>query len=392
MSNGSEESEKECPDCGSSRIVCAGYRYFPDGSRLQRYRCKECERRFSQSALNKDGIHYSEWVKATTATAAIEVEGVSSEKILSGKLLEFGMYMIKSGLTQGTARNRVYSLNMLLRKGAHLSDPDSVETAVAAERDWSPAYKRQFFNAYAAFCKWAKIDWEKPRITVPEKPIFIPQEAEIDALVSGCGKKTSTLLQLLKETGARIGEAARLQWTDVDFKAKVVRITPEKGSNPRVLPISDKLIAMLRALPKREDGFIFNPKPKTLSDVFWKQRRSLAHKLQNSRLKRITLHTIRHWVGTMTYYKTNSAKHVKYVLGHKRLESTDRYISYMGLREESYVIEVAKTMEEAIKLGKDGFELWDTWNGVKIYRKLKINLPLGVVGSITTEKKEYLRG
>lgn len=394
MPKGSEESfVKECPRCGSSEIVYAGFRYLPDGSRLQRYRCKECERRFGASlALNSDGAHILHRVKETTATATIEVEGVSSEKILSGEILQFGVHMIKRGLTHGTARNRVYMLNLLLRKGARLSDPDSVETVIAAEPDWSPAYKRQFFNAYAAFCKWAKIEWEKPRIQVPEKPMFIPQEAEIDSLISGCGKKTSTLLQLLKETGARIGEAARLTWNDIDFKAKAVRITPEKGSNPRVLPISDKLIAMLKALPKREDGFIFNPKPKTLADVFWKQRKSLTHKLQNPRLKQIHFHTLRHWKGTTLYYETNDPKHVKYVLGHKRLDSTDRYISYMGLREEVYVLRVAKTMEEAIELGEAGFELWDTWNGVKIYRKLKCNLPLGVVGSVITEKKESFRG
>jgi len=332
-------------------------------------------------------------VKATTATAAIEVEGVSSEKILSGKLLEFGVYMIKRGLTQGTARNRVYSLNLLLRKGARLSDSDSIEVAIAAEREWSPAYKRQFFNAYAAFCKWAKIDWDKPRIQVPEKPIFIPDEAEIDALVSGCGKKTSTLLQLLKETGARVGEVARLRRTDLDFKRKAVRITPEKGSNPRVLPISDKLIAMLRTLPKRPDGFIFNPKPKTLGNVFWRQRKSLAHKLQNPRLLQIHFHTLRHWKGTQLYYETKAdLEHIKYVLGHKDIKSTDRYVTYQGLREEVYVLRVAKTIEEAIELGERGFELWDTWDGVKIYRKLKIKFPLTVGGSITPKKEEYLRG
>jgi len=343
-------------------------------------------------ALNNDGANYNEWVKATTATAAIEVEGVSSEKLLSGKILEFGVHMIKRGLTQGTARNRVYSLNLLLRKGARLGDPDSVETVIAAERGWSPAYKRQFFNAYAAFCKWSKIDWLKPRIIVPEKPMFIPFEEEIDALIAGCGRKTATLLQLLKETGARVGEAARLRWTDVDFKAKVVRITPEKGSNPRVLPISDKLIAMLKGLPKREDDFIFNPKPKSLGDVFWKQRKSLARKLQNPRLLQIHFHTIRHWKGTTLYYETGDTQHVKYFLGHKRLESTGRYISYRGLREEVYVLRVAKTLEEAIELGEAGFELWDSWDGVKIYRKLKIKCPLTVGGSITPKKEEYLRG
>jgi hypothetical protein len=32
---------------------------------------------------------------------------------------------------------------------------------------------------------------------------FIPKEEEIDALIAGSGKKTSTFLQLLKETAMR---------------------------------------------------------------------------------------------------------------------------------------------------------------------------------------------
>jgi len=46
------------------------------------------------------------------------------------------------------------------------------------------------------------------------KPIrklkFIPLEQEIDELVTGCNPKTETFLRLLKETGARLGEAWQL--------------------------------------------------------------------------------------------------------------------------------------------------------------------------------------
>jgi hypothetical protein len=36
-------------------------------------------------------------------------------------------------------------------------------------------------------------------------------ESEIDQLIAGCGKHTSIVLQTLKETGMRIGEAVRLK-------------------------------------------------------------------------------------------------------------------------------------------------------------------------------------
>ena len=42
-----------------------------------------------------------------------------------------------------------------------------------------------------------------------------------------------------------------LKWTDFDFENRTVDITPEKGSDPRQLTISNQLIAMLNSLPQR---------------------------------------------------------------------------------------------------------------------------------------------
>lgn len=68
---------------------------------------------------------------------------------------------------------------------------------------------------------------------------FIPLESEIDALIAGCGRKTSTVLQLLKETGMRIGEATPLTWIDVDLERKTITVNePEKAGTPRRIKIS----------------------------------------------------------------------------------------------------------------------------------------------------------
>jgi integrase len=74
---------------------------------------------------------------------------------------------------------------------------------------------------------------------------------EIDALISGCGKKTSAYLQLLKETAFRPIEALRLKWRDVDVKRRAVNLTSQaKYSNPRQLEMSINLLNMLPALPR----------------------------------------------------------------------------------------------------------------------------------------------
>jgi len=206
---------------------------------------------------------------------------------------------------------------------------------------------------------------------VPTKPMFLPSEEEINALIAATGKQTSTFLLACKETGARTGELAQLKWTAIDFKRKTVAITPEKNSNPRILPLSDRLIAMLNRLRKRPDGHIFNPNTRTLQDVFRKQKNKLAIKLGLPRLKQVTFRSLRHYKGTQVYYDTLDSQHVMYILGHKRLDTTQKYVHYLGLRETTFVVKVAKTIEEAIELAEAGFQLWDSWDGVKIYRKLK---------------------
>lgn len=52
---------------------------------------------------------------------------------------------------------------------------------------------------------------------------FIPLEKEIDVLIAGCGKKVAASLQLIKETGIRIGEARRLRWIDIDEERRTIR-------------------------------------------------------------------------------------------------------------------------------------------------------------------------
>jgi integrase len=61
---------------------------------------------------------------------------------------------------------------------------------------------------------------------------------------------------VLKETGARYGEAFNLKWTDYNTEQATLSITPEKGSNPRAPKISTKLQTMLAMLPNTSDKIL----------------------------------------------------------------------------------------------------------------------------------------
>jgi integrase len=73
----------------------------------------------------------------------------------------------------------------------------------------------------------------------------------LDTLISASSRLHAPLLQFLKESGARIGEASQIEWTDVDLERKIVSVNhPEKGSKARLCPISEKLRTMLGQLPR----------------------------------------------------------------------------------------------------------------------------------------------
>ena len=64
---------------------------------------------------------------------------------------------------------------------------------------------------------------------------------------------------------------------------------------------------------------------------------------------------------------------VKYILGHKRLDTTGRYAHYQAFRNEEYTVRRPLTREEEDQLIQDGFQFvrYDEKHREPIYRKRK---------------------
>jgi len=287
--------------------------------------------------------------------------------------LEFLWWMRKQGYKETTIRGKGSRLRRLVKLGANLLDPESVK-GVLAQQNWADSGKETTAYAYDLFARWAGISWERPLYKPPRKLPFIPLEREIDDLIAGCSNKTvSTFLQIAKETGARAGEIFNLRWVDVDFESRTLRITPEKGSNPRMFRVSSRLVSMLQSLPKNDERIFSCYKGlKNLSRTFERHRKKLAHKLGNPRLLRISFHTIRHWKATMEYHKTKDIIYVMKLLGHRDIKNTLIYTQLIqSEQEDEYVCKVANTVKEAAELIEKGFEYVCEVEGVKLFRKRK---------------------
>jgi len=381
-----------CPECGSTRLYKSGKRKLADGSTIQRYLCRDCCYRFSENSLNKPRLKGENDAHGESCLL-MEAQGDRSGKRASetreptvtlqpkrpadvkAAIIEFTWWMKKCGYSESTIIGRSQILKRLVKLGADLFNPESVSNIIAQQDHWSPGRKANVVYAYALFAKWAGLEWQPPKITVPERLPFIPQERELLDLIASCTRHVAVALQIALETGARVGEIFRLKWADVDFESQTIRITPEKGSKARVFKMSSKLYQMLNTLPKESPRILSRYRSvNSLRRTFERQRKRAALKLGNPRLLQISFHTFRHWKATMEYYRTKDILYTMQILGHKNIKNTLIYthlVENMENREDEYVSKVAKTVDEARALVEAGFEYVCDVEGYKLFRKRK---------------------
>lgn len=404
-----------CPQCGSTSLYKDGLRYLANGQTTQRWLCRKCGYRFTNpnhkrhiqwknpplnlnlqdcSDNNCRGNNEPSWGDSTALGRAVQtlatVEKEEGEKRaagaaetnqgqpmqqegdVKGKLIQFAWWMKKEGYSESTIIGKMQILHRLAKLGANLLQPDAVKDIIA-NQNWSPGRKANAVYAYALFAKWLGIPWTPPRIKVPEKLPFIPATEELNDLIAGCTNHVAVALQIAMETGARIGEIFQLKWTDVDLQKGTIIITPEKGSNPRIFKISQKLRQMLENLPKDGERILSRySNIKSLRRTFEKQRRRIAFKLGNPRLLKISFHTFRHWKATWEYYKTKDILHVMQILGHKRIQNTLKYTQLAKFEgEEQYICKVAKTPKEIAELIEAGFSYVCEKDGYLFFKKPK---------------------
>jgi integrase len=293
-------------------------------------------------------------------------------KDIRAKILEFAVKRENQGYK--ATRKVVSALRTLLRHGVDLLDPESVKV-VLKELKVSETTKWVYSVHYETFLKFLGGTWERPVYKQQQRIPFLPTEAEIDQLIAGFGYVLATFCQIAKETAARKGEIEQLRWTDIDFERRLITINaPEKRSRPRIIPVTEKCIKMITALPKKGNR-IFSSSSSIRSN-FYKQRKKLAYKLDNPRLLKITLHTFRHWKATMEYHKNPDPFYLRDFLGHKNLKNTEIYVHlermiYKQTTSDEFIVKVATSLEDFTKLLEVGFSYIGDYGQNKVLRKRK---------------------
>jgi integrase/rubredoxin len=393
-----------CPQCGSTSLYRDGLRYLADSSSVQRWLCRTCAYRFSEKPPQKnqewsintqpDLIHIrqicvdnnKETKNLTTATEIKTVAGdnpikrikkptVSNLDLISadarGLITAFMAYLEREGFADEI--HYPNTLTHLVKDGANLLDPENVKTVIAHQKKlngepWSDSMKMLAVYAYDAFCAMQGLAWNRPIYQQNEATIYVPDEKELDLLISAARKKMATFLGCLKETFADPSEIINAEWKDL--KDNVFSINhPVKNHWPGKYELTPQLTAMLNALP-RKNKRIFATNYKSLYSSFLTLRKNAAERFKNPALLNISFKSFRHWGGSMIAQMSNGNPLViMRLLRHKSFKSSLRYIHTIAFKDEDYEVTSATTPEEILALGKAGWQKYDelTISGVQIH-------------------------
>jgi len=150
-------------------------------------------------------------------------------------------------------------------------------------------------------------------------------------LHAGKAERDRLLLALFAYGGLRRSELLGVDCEDVDLDRRLIRVRNAKGGRQRVVPIHPGLVplflAYAAARPDTRDPALFlGVHGKRLSaNIMAITFRRYATAAGVNKRKRITPHTLRHVFATELLSAGANLRQIQELLGHKHLESTQRY-------------------------------------------------------------------
>jgi integrase len=294
------------------------------------------------------------------------------------------LYLEGKGRSENTRTAYEKNLKALAIR-ADLKDTKAVELAIARykKKNGRPItnnYKSKLCDHYATYCKFCKIEWEKPIYTPEPTTIQPPTQEKISMLISSARLELSIKLDISAQTGLRPVEIQGdkgLQANNIHPDQNTVTARITKGCNPRPpLPITKELTArLLDYITKhniKPDEILFTGKAGNYGKDYRVFRNRLAKKLQDPTLRTIRLYDLRHAYATKQLRRTQNAEIVRQLMGHKKLDTTQKYLHLLAGNNGEWIVEGTNDKERAKQLLKEDFQYQlTTPDGTMLFRKPK---------------------
>lgn len=138
------------------------------------------------------------------------------------------------------------------------------------------------------------------------------------------------------QTAMRKGEVLPLTWFQIDFNYKIIKVLESKSGKGRDIPISDKLLKILKSIPRTSEYVFPNPATgRPYTDI----KHSWTTVMKEAGIKNFRFHDLRHTAITRMVEKGIPLPVVKEIAGHSKIETTMRY-THVSSRQKLEAIEV----------------------------------------------------
>jgi integrase/recombinase XerD len=197
----------------------------------------------------------------------------------------------------------------------------------------SHSYQNQLVNAIKLYFKTIQnTSLELDKIHRPKREKFLPNvlsKEEVKAILNAhSNPKHKMMLSLIYSCGLRCGELLALKPVHIDSKRNIVMLKNSKGKKDRIVPLSPKILEMLREyyLAFKPKNYLFEGQ--TAGNPY--DNRSLQQVLKQALTKvgitkPVTLHWLRHSYATHLLESGTDLRYIQELLGHSSSKTTEIY-------------------------------------------------------------------
>lgn len=267
------------------------------------------------------------------------------------ELSELTPFIVQQFVTELTTHG-----NLKTGKGLAANTVNSIITVI--QQSMETAHHLKFVDVYEMN------NIKRPKIE--EKPVecfTVAEQKKIEQAVREDRREKMLGVLICLYTGLRIGELMALEWDDIDFSKRELRVTkschdgkdengkmcritetPKTTHSTRVIPIPKQLVPILRDMKKRSNSpLVITDKGKIPSVRAY--QRSFELLLCKIGVPRRGFHSLRHTFATRAIECGMDVKSLSEILGHKNSNITlNRYVHSMMEYKTSMMDKLGKNL------------------------------------------------
>ena len=291
------------------------------------------------------GVAKIELAKLVLQTGAVREAEASARKgsVTVGELSAIYLHSVdlNTKLKPATKEYRHKTIKYLLRSWPDLADRIPAKVTEAECRHWASQYHEEFSetlynNTVDSLRHIMQMAIDRgliarnpaqtiAKVRVPAKKLELPSSEQFRKIVEHIraskqptNQGSADLVEFLAYSGARINEAVRVRWPDVDYARGRIWIAPGKNSIARHIPLLEQMKALLeqikakprffKAKHRSHDGYILSVA---------QCRRVLEAACKKVEAHRLTHHDLRHLFATRCIESGVDIPTVSRWLGHR---------------------------------------------------------------------------